>query len=407
MLQATEELLKSKNPLSDNELNSIVDHSIDPYKIRKSLSTGEYMSIGNAPFLINCTLNQQTSTSYDPKTKKAYSVSTHKINNELTADFINIPGHFYTNIFDNEGNEKIVDSLALGNQTNSLCLYHTIESIITAQFIARKNPNLTARDIIDLIRRAVQNDKTNIKTQYNHNEKLIRQVICAMSSIFDVLSFRSEELKQEDKDKLKNLLLQLSNKLKTLSPLLNSVRRQLELERRNQTIQSGLIQESNINTKNTTKPPVINNKKEDVLFEFSYLISNVGKKEVNEKVIDYYLNNVDILKDFFSQEQFNYLLDNNDLPKRDKEKITEKIVERIIELTDNNKKKEKQINLDIETQTTDSDITERYNYLSSQHNNKTTRLGCRDDALFFIKTKKANEDLGKRIDERTSQTYVL
>ena len=145
------------------------------------------------------------------------------------------------------------------------------------------------------------------------------------------------------------------------------------------------------------------------MFEFSYLISNVGKKEANEKVIDYYLNNVDILKDFFSQEQFNYLLDNNDLPKRDKEKITEKIAERIIELTDNNKKKEKQINLDIKTLLTDSvieNIIERYNYLSSQHNNKATRLRRGDDTLFFMKTRKANKDLGERI-ERALQTYVF
>ncbi len=183
-----------------------------------------------------------------------YKVVFFKIKENLYIAIKNIgDNHFYLEILDKRnGKEKIIklDSFNIGNQTNNLCFFHSLESLMAILDIIEKDGDINEEKIKQYIKLFKKDEIEKVKQEYREKETDIRRDTVALLEASRRLYYMlrsNNELEYykynsysrycvtnetfENIKKLNDFCINLINKIRNNSPLLNIVEKRLGIEK--------------------------------------------------------------------------------------------------------------------------------------------------------------------------------
>ena len=183
-----------------------------------------------------------------------YKVVFLKIKENLYIAIKNIGNnHFYLEILDKRnGKEKIIklDSFNIGNQTNNLCFFHSLESLMAVLDIIEKDGDINEEKIKQYIKPFKKDEIEKVKQEYIKKETDIRRDTVALLEASRGLYYMlrsNNELESckhnlysphcvtnktfENIKKLNDFCINLINKIRNNSPLLNIVEKRLGIEK--------------------------------------------------------------------------------------------------------------------------------------------------------------------------------
>lgn len=183
-----------------------------------------------------------------------YKVVFFKIKENLYIAIKNIgDNHFYLEILDKRnGKEKIIklDSIDIGNQTNNLCFFHSLESLMAVLDIIEKDGDINEEKIKQYIKPFEKDEIEKVKQEYREKETDIRRDTVALLEASRRLYYMlrsNNELESckynsyssycvtnetfENIKKLSDFCINLIKKIRNNSPLLNIVEKRLGIEK--------------------------------------------------------------------------------------------------------------------------------------------------------------------------------
>ena len=249
------------------------------------------------PFSENIFLSVINKIASDLELKKFHLSERNKSNSEYIITFKNDGGniiklhnipnsHFYISVQPNGKKEEKLDSIEIGNQSNNLCFYHSIESAILALGLIKNGNEIDST--LEIVKACISSKYFN-KDSYKKDELKIRFLI----SLLNTTERRLQEAKYgPNVIRLLKLRNNIIEELKNLSPLYNFAKTE-------ELINEIVSKEMEFNEKEL--------KDED----YNELISYIKNGDNKDKIKEIIINNKHIFCEYLPNEDSNELNDNN------------------------------------------------------------------------------------------------